>query len=439
MLSTLRRRDVDVVSSRQYVANNGDTLQMTQFKLSLNQARQIAIRSQLLSNSNPLAGKDGVAQTIEHLGYLQIDTIAVVERAHHHTLWTRCPDYQPRFLHDLVAIDRRVFEYWAHAMAFLPMSDYRFYIPRMERHRITSRAWLSEWKKEHGHILDQVLNRIRKEGALTSKDFELPPGVKRGTWWDWKPTKRALEILFWQGHLMISERKNFQKVYDLTERVLPPSTDTTNPTEEELGRFHVRRALGGLGVAQEREIRDAFHIVNLSLIVKTLEEMQQSKEVISVSIEGLSDAYYALTETLERDESSRSNTAHILSPFDNLIIQRNRIERLFGFKYTIECYLPEAKRKYGYFVLPILWQGELIGRLDSKADRKTRSLIVKKLWFEPGFESFDQVLLVFANSLARFARFNGCDTIEVNAINPTGYKRRLKTLAKRSLETLASS
>ena len=439
MLSTLRRRDVDVVSSRQYVANNGDTLQMTQFKLSLNQARQIAIRSQLLSNSNPLAGKDGVAQTIEHLGYLQIDTIAVVERAHHHTLWTRCPDYQPGFLHDLVAIDRRVFEYWAHAMAFLPMSDYRFYIPRMERHRTTSRAWLSEWKKEHGHILDQVLNRIRKEGALTSKDFELPPGVKRGTWWDWKPTKRALEILFWQGHLMISERKNFQKVYDLTERVLPPGTNTASPTEEELGRFHVRRALGGLGVAQECEIRDAFHIVNRSLIAKTLEEMQQSKEAIPLSVEGLDGTYYALTETLEQQDALRSNTAHIMSPFDNLTIQRNRMEQLFGFKYTIECYLPEAKRKYGYFVLPVLWRDEFIGRLDSKADRKTKTFIVKKLWFEPGFQALDEAIPAFAETLARFARFNNCDTIEFDVIKPTGHKRRLKTLAKRSLETLSSS
>ena len=409
---------------------------MPKSKLSLGQARRIVIRSQLLSNSNPLAGKDGVAQTIEHLGYLQIDTIAVVERAHHHTLWSRCLDYDPSFLHDLVATDRRVFEYWAHAMAFLPMSDYRFYIPRMERHRTTGTAWLSEWKKEHGHVLDQVLNRIRKEGALTSKNFELAPGTKRGTWWDWKPAKRALEILFWQGHLMISERKNFQKVYDLTDRVLPPCTDTTNPTKEELGRFHVRRALGGLGVAQEREIRDAFHIANRSLIVKTLEEMQHSKEVVPLLIEGLDDIHYALTETLEREDAPLSNTAHILSPFDNLTIQRGRMERLFDFKYTIECYLPKAKRKYGYFVLPILWRDELIGRLDSKADRKTKTLIAKKLWFEPEFISFDEALPAFADTLARFARFNGCNTAEFDAIKPTGHKRRLKSLVKRSLDCL---
>lgn len=409
---------------------------MTQSKLSIDQARRIAIRSQLLRNSNPLAGKEAVTSIIEHLGYVQIDTIAVVERAHHHTLWVRCPDYQPSFLHDLVAKDRRVFEYWAHAIAFLPMSDYRFYIPRMERHRTSERAWLSQWKQEHGHVLDQVLNRIHVEGALSSSDFELPPGTKKGTWWDWKPAKRALEILFWQGDLMISERKNFQKVYDLTERVLPQGMDMTCPTKEELGRFHVCRALGGLGVAQEREIRDAFRIADRMLIANALKEMQLAKEVIPLSVEGLDGTYYVLTETLEREDAPLSNTAHILSPFDNLTIQRDRMERLFGFKYKIECYVPEAKRRYGYFVLPILWQDEIIGRLDSKADRKSNNLIVKKLWFEPGFQAFDSALPAFAETLARFARFNGCDTVEFVAIIPMGHKRRLKTLVRQSLETL---
>ena len=409
---------------------------MTQSKLSIDQARRIVLQSQLLTATSSPEGKVGAAQVIEHLGYIQIDTIAVVERAHHHTLWARCPDYTPSTLHTLQAKDREIFEYWAHAMAFLPMTDYRFYAPRMERHRTSSRAWLSKWKQEHGHVLDQVLNRIRVEGALTSKDFVPTPGMRRGTWWDWKPAKSALEILFWQGDLMISERMNFQKVYDLTERILPTSTDTTRPTEEELGRFHVRRALAGFGVAQAREIRDSFRIADRSLIAKTLNEMQQSKEVISLSIEGLEDIYYALTETLEREDSLVSNTAHILSPFDNLTIQRNRMALLFGFKYTIECYLPEAKRQYGYFVLPILWRDEIIGRLDSKADRKTKSLIIKKVWFEPKFEAFDEALPAFSETLARFARFNSCDTVEFDAITPTGHKHRLKSLVKRSLACL---
>jgi len=409
---------------------------MTNTKLSLDQTRQIVVWSQLLSESCLLAGKEATAQVIEHLGYVQIDTIAVVERAHHHTLWARCPDYDPSFLRDLVAVDRRIFEYWAHALAFLPMDDYRFYIPRMERHRTSERAWLSDWKKRHGRLLDEVLDRIRVEGALTSKDFVPAPGTKRGTWWDWKPAKRALEILFWQGDLMISERRNFQKVYDLAERVLPSGTNTTRPTDEELGRFHVLHALRGLGIAREREIRDAFHIAPRALLANTLKDMQQSKEVVSLSVEGLSDVYYCLPNALERSAANVPAFARILSPFDNLTIQRDRMEKLFGFKYTIECYLPEAKRQYGYFVLPILWGNELIGRLDAKADRKTKTLIAKKLWFEGTFQLYDEALPSVAEALVRFTQFNGCYEIEVGDILPTGHKRTLKTLIKHSLRVL---
>jgi len=283
--------------------------------------------------------------------------------------------------------------------------------------------------------LDEVLNRIRKEGALASKDFVPPHGTVRGTWWDWKPSKRALEILFWQGDLMISERKNFQKIYDLTERVLPQDTNTTRPSDAELGNFHVRRALNGLGVARPKEIRDAFHIVDLSRISQTLREMEQSGDVVRLRIEGLDGFYYALPETLEHEQSSVSNEAHILSPFDNLTIQRDRMKRLFGFEYTIECYLPAAKRHYGYFVLPILWKDALIGRLDAKADRKTRTLIVKKLWFEPSAEAVDEALPSLSEALAQFTRFNGCETIEIQTITPGGHKRSLKALVKHSLQT----
>jgi len=182
-----------------------------QLTLSLSDARRLALRGQLLDGGCALpTGVEGVARTIERLGYVQIDTIAAVNRAHHHTLWVRCPDYDPEMLHALQSEDRRVFEYWAHAMAYLPMSDYRYYVPQMNRIREHGTPWMRDWKKKHGAVLDVVLGRIRAEGPLTSKDFEPPPGTKRGTWWDWKPAKRALELLFWQGDLMIAERRNFQ-------------------------------------------------------------------------------------------------------------------------------------------------------------------------------------------------------------------------------------
>jgi uncharacterized protein len=411
---------------------------MTRLSLSLDEARRAVLQSQGLLAPPFAAGKEGVAQAIDHLGYVQIDTISVVARAHHHTLWARCPDYRSEFLHDLVAVDRRVFEYWAHAIAFLPMSDYRYYLPRMERHRSGNRAWLSEWMKQHGDILDRVLKRIQNEGALTSKDFELPPGTKRGTWWNWKPSKRALEILFWQGHLMISERRNFQKVYDLTERVLPAGTDTTFPSKTELGRFHVERALRGMGLARAKEIRDAFHIVDQKAIVKTLREMCSSNEVVSLSIDGVDgEIYYALPSALAVEDSQEPEPAVILSPFDNLTIHRERMEKLFGFQYTIECYLPAAKRKYGYFVLPILWRNQMIGRMDAKADRKLKTLQVKNLWFEPGFDAVDNALPQLSAALARYAAFNGCQAIEVGPVLPTGHKRALKSLVRKALADFA--
>ncbi len=407
--------------------------------LSLAQARRIAIASQRLAPSIESTGKDGVALAIEHLGYVQIDTISVIARAHHHTIWQRCPDYDPAFLHDLMAVDRRVFEYWAHAIAYLPMSDYRYYMPRMQRHRSSSRAWLADWKQEHPHVLEDVLQRIRKEGALASKDFVPPPGTKRGTWWDWKPAKRALEILFWQGDLMISERRGFQKLYDLTERVLPTTTDTTVPSSEELGRFHVIRALTGLGVARAKEIREAFHIADMKSISKTLLQMTTSKDVVPVSIEGLDDVYYTLPESLEKVSEAPSRNAYILSPFDNLTIQRERMGRLFGFDYTIECYLPAARRTHGYFVLPILWNDGFVGRLDAKADQKSQTLIVHTLRFEPGFASIDEALFPLASALAGFARFNRCDAITFDVITPPGHKRKLKTLVRQALKVFLAN
>lgn len=402
--------------------------------ISREQARRIVVRAQLLDGRDPwVTGKEAIATAIDHLGYVQIDTIAVVERAHHHTLWARCPDYDAASLHNLQAVDKRVFEYWAHAMAYLPMADYRFYLPRMARHRESGPTWLERWKSEHGHLCDDVLARIRAEGALSTVDFEPPPGTKQGTWWDWKPAKRALELLFWQGHLMIAERRNFQKVYDLTERVLPADLDTTRPTGEEIGRFHVRRAVGGLGIAREREIRDAFHLADRPLIVKTLEELVEEGELVAPPIDGMQDTYYVMPAALDGVVSEVPNTVHILSPFDNLVIQRDRIAQLFDFEYTIECYLPEAKRKYGYFVLPVLWKDRLIGRLDPKANRKERRFLVKALWFEPGFEEIEAALPAFADALARLARFNGCDAVELGKISPPGHKRSLKTLVRQAL------
>lgn len=394
--------------------------------LPLETARKIALNGQLFNGNNSFPpGKEGVVQVFEKLGYVQIDTIAVVERAHHHTLWTRRPDYSMEMLDELQAGDRRVFEYWGHQASYLPMSDFRFYLPKMRTFQNPEHYWFKDQHEQAKHLLEPVLKRIREEGPLSSRDFKPPPGTKRGTWWNWNPVKIALELLYWRGDLMISRRQNFQKIYDLTERVIPPNVNTTFPTDEELGRFLVHRALSAFGVARERDICEHIDAADRDVILKALKEMVAAGEVIELQMENeRQHKYFVLPEALESGHAtiSENNQLHLLSPFDNLIIHRDRTKRLFNFDYTIECYLPAAKRKYGYFTLPILWNGQLIGRLDPVADRPNRILQLKKLIFEPEFKITGNFLPALAQKIFAFANFNNCRKVKVEHVIPEELK-----------------
>ena len=385
-------------------------------QISKSTARKLAIRSQGIGSGWKLpAGKEGVAQTIERIGYVQIDTILVVQRAHHHTLWSRCPDYTPQMLHDLQAYDRRVFEYWAHAASYIPMCDYRYYLPRMRA--AANRQRDRQWLEQNAQVKADVVERIRKEGPLGSADFAAPAGYNRSSWWDWKPAKRVMEILFNMGEMMVTERRNFHRIYDLTERVLPEGTDTTMPDEDEMARYMIKRGLGGSGFASVDAIwwgsraPDSFH--------KMIEELVDSGEITPVEIRGLSDTdYYALTENIEEAKKRRRKRVHILSPFDNLVIHRGRLSILFGFNFKMECYLPAVKRRYGYFCLPILWGENFVGRLDPKADRKKKTFIIRNIIFEPNFKDYDGLMPALAEKIRSFADFNGCERVVVEQATP---------------------
>lgn len=385
-------------------------------KISSATARRLVMASQGLGRQWRLPrGREGVAQTIERLGYVQIDTLAVVRRAHHHTLWSRRSDYTPQMLHRLHVEDRRIFEYWTHAASYVPMADYRYYVPRMRRWGASSKT--KKFMKNNAKLARNVLGRIRKEGALSSADFKETDGRKRGSWWDWKPAKMALETLFSMGELMVSERRNFRRLYDLAERVLPGHVDTSPPSRDELARFTVRRELASQGLSKLK----GWWVHDREAAWEALDELVDSGEVTTVLVEGAADGrYYALTESL--DAALRSHRMprqlHILSPFDNMVIRRNRVKDLFGFECKLECYFPAAKRRYGYFCLPILWKDRFIGRLDPKADRKSRTLIVRKLLFEPGFGDYDEVLPHLADRIGRFAAFNGCDRTVIKQTQP---------------------
>ena len=377
-------------------------------RISIQDARRFVLEQNRLTGAAPRAS---TLEVVQHLGYVQIDTISVVERAHHHTIWSRQSGYEPKQI-DVLQRERKVFEYWSHAASYLPMEAYRFCLPKMRRYREGKSHWFNSHPRERRRVLD----RIRAEGPLSSGDFEAPAGHRGGSWFEWKPAKRALEQLFMAGELMVSHRTGFRKIYDLPERVLPTGLPTSLPSPVEHGRWLTERALTAQGLASLREMA-YLRTHDRASIKLGLRELLEEGTLIQFEIDGIDDeVFFALKTDWERFQeipSSRAadRKARFLSPFDNLMIQRKRVKRLFEFDYMIECYTPEAKRKYGYFCLPVLWENQFVGRVDLKADRAKRELILKEAHFERGFQKRKAVQKPLSDALLEFARFNGCDSV----------------------------
>lgn len=391
--------------------------------LTLQQARKLV----LLSQNLPPRKTRGTAlaatlAAIEQLSYVQIDTISVIQRAHHHTLWNRNPRYSPLHIDQLLA-EKQIFEYWSHAAAYLPMSNYRYSLPRKQ---VYASGQQNHWYERDHKLMAAVLKRIDDEGPLMAKDFEGDPNKSSG--WGSKPTKRALENLYMQGELMIPQRRNFHKVYDLTERVVPKEIDASPPSEQEYIQFLITTYLtaNGLGTATEM----AYLLKNTRPIVNTLlQEMVAVSRVVAIKVAG--QTYYALPECLKLlNRPLSKDKVNILSPFDNLVIQRKRISALFGFDYLLECYVPETSRQFGYFCLPILWNDQLVARMDCKADRKQRQLNVLHLAFEPTIQRLDDFLICLSQALATFATFNECDLVYLHKTTPPERQPQLACLLR---------
>jgi uncharacterized protein YcaQ len=271
-----------------------------------------------------------------------------------------------------------------------------------------------------------VVERITNEGPLMARDFD-HKGKKVGDWQS-KPAKRALEYLFMQGDLMVPARVNFHKVYDLTERVLPEGTDTTLPSPEEHARFLIRQFLRANGLGRPAEIAYLRKRV-APLIKETLQAMRSNGEILLLHVAG--EAYYAFPDSLKLlTKPLARSKLKILSPFDNLVIQRKRMKALFGFDYLIECYVPEAKRKYGYFSLPILWDGRLVARMNCKAERTKSLLHIHHLALEPSLLKTDAFLAALRKELNSFMTFNQCTDLKVHRTTPTKFKAPLKAAVK---------
>ena len=381
--------------------------------ISQEEARTLFLQSQGLINPKFGEGKKATLEVIDHLGYIQIDTISVIARAHQHTLWNRVSNYNDNFLNELLSKDKTVFEYWSHAAAYLPMCDYRFSLPRKKLYSEGKSHWFAQDKKMNKYVLD----KIKAEGPLQSKDFE----HKRNNlaqWYEWKPAKQALEQLFMEGKLMVATRRGFQKVYDLTERVLPSRVDTSFPNEKDYSEHIILKAIQANGLVNEAEI--SYLRTGLKMQVnKSIKRLLEEEKIKQVIVDGIANTSYYTDEKKFKSlkKAVAKDDIHFLSPFDNSMIQRKRLAHFFDYDYQIECYLPESKRKFGYYCLPILYNTSLVGRLDPKADRASGIFYIKSIHFENKFHPDDSFNSAFANEIKDFALFNGCDEIKIETSN----------------------
>lgn len=388
--------------------------------------RRIALAAQGLLQAEPYGrGLAGARKAINHIGYVQIDTISVVERAHNHVFQSRVPNFQSDMTNQLL-LNRDIFEYWSHAAAFLPIKDFRFSLPYKHAIKSGQTHW---YRKRDKKLMNELLARVRSEGPLRSRDLE-SGNSKRGGWWDWKPAKKALEQLYMQGDLMVSSREGFQKVYDLTERVLPADVNTQMPSMDEFAahlleqqlRCHGLVSLKGLTYLRRNpELRKAMKaLLDEKLAENSLEQVKLSNGEVFLMEAG----------ALERRLPRASNQMRILSPFDNTVIQRDRLKALFEYDYQIECYVPEPKRQYGYFSLPLLYRDEFIGRMDCKSHRKDNCLEIKSLhWEEHNFDE-DAVIDAFVKATKQFSQFQNCDSVVLTKVYPKRLEQRLSIALK---------
>lgn len=355
-------------------------------------------------------GLSGTQNAIEHLGYVQIDTLSVVERAHHHVLWNRVPGYHSSHLNQLIA-EQQIFEYWFHAASYLPMRDYRYALPHMTSIRNGENRYYSFGDTR---LMNEILARVKGEGALRLRDID-KERKSAGNWWNWGPGRRAVDQLFMQGDLMVCERNGMEKVYDLAERCLPKDIDLRMPSVSEYAAYLFDTAVRAHGVFTWKQLLHLKTGAPLREAMRTvLDERIDAGQVTPVNNAGLPTTYVDV-KALERAPAI-DGALRLLSPFDNLVIHRDRLSALFNFDYRIECYVSAPKRVFGYFCLPILYGDRLVGRIDCKAHRSDQRFEVLSLHLEEGPLDRKRFLTALNSELQRFANFNRCPLIDANVI-----------------------
>jgi uncharacterized protein YcaQ len=346
------------------------------------EARRIWIGAQRLDTPAPFGtGAPAVAEAIAHLGYVQIDTINVIERSHHHILFTRIPDYRRADLRQAQSLDRSVFEYWTHALSYVASADFRFFIPDMKLHKREGHRWFANVKPSD----TRKVMRLLREGALTIRDIEDDVLTeKEHLWASRKPSKRALQLAFYTGAVTVSERNGMLKTYELMGRHFgwdkPPKSATTG----EITAYLLDRALRSQGVVS---LESVCHLdaPRKQAVRALIQRRVRHGELVGVALEGAGKQEHWATPEALAEGREPSGLVHILSPFDPLIIQRKRTHLIFDYEHRFEAYVPKPKRKFGYFALPVLVGEDIVAALDLKTDRQNRKLLMQKWnWVGPG-------------------------------------------------------
>jgi uncharacterized protein YcaQ len=372
-------------------------------ELSRAQARRAWLRAQRLDRPAPFgAGAAATRAAVEHLGYVQIDTINVIERSHHHILWSRIPDYARADLRRAQSVEKSVFEYWTHALAYVPTRDFRFFMPSMRpRPDRDPERWYSAVAP--GEIR-KVVARIRREGALSIRDIDDDELVdKDHPWASRKPSKRALQLAFFRGALTVSERAGMVKTYELTDRHFGWAKRPRPATERQVQEYLLDRALRAQGVVSLDSVcyMDA---PRKPAVAALIEARVRRRRLVPVALEGAGRAgHWTAPETLDDLAEIGEDLVHLLSPFDPLVIQRKRLGLFFGYDHRFEAYVPKAKRVLGYFALPVLVGDRIVAAVDLKADRESGRLLIQQwTWTGDGHEGLKPRI---EEALHRFERF----------------------------------
>ncbi|WP_316737530.1 winged helix-turn-helix domain-containing protein [Pedobacter aquatilis] len=392
---------------------------MQSISLTKSQARKIIIDAAGLARPAQFGyGIDAVKNLLDQLGFIQLDTNYVVERAHHHVIFSRVPDYQIQWLKEL-SDEGSIFEYLTSEAGFWPMDDFRYSLPIKAAYQ----EKVQLLNKAEVQLMQQIMDQVEREGAVRVSDFEYDREQASTGWWDWRPAKVALERLYMEGKLMISRDSKFHKSYDVPLNIVPIDINIKMPDASAFARYIIRRTLGALGISSVKEMAWRSRRVKGNLVKNELELMVQSGEVLRVQVEDMKGPLYMLAS--QNIDVEISKEVFILSPFDILNVFRHRLQDFFNFDYQIECFVPAAKRLYGYFSLPILEGDVFIARMDAKADRKRKILLIHNIHFE-AIPLKPNTIQKFTAALKAFVIFNDCVDISFSQSNRKDYLDAIK-------------